>query len=79
MNESNQKKVRREKNLKKEKCEMIKSGTCPYCGARYDMYHGCSANCPDSQVHAQLVEDATDGDPGEAGEIYLRNENKTKN
>lgn len=38
----------------------IKSGVCPYCEGRYDMYNGCVNKCSDSQRVERMCNDALD-------------------
>ena len=52
---------------------MIRSNTCPYCGARYGIaWAGCERNCRDMQRHAALVQAAIDADLREEDEYALR-------
>lgn len=54
--------------------EEIKSGTCPYCGARYSIdTRGCEAKCPVSQDVAAMISELLDeGEYTEEDEVEGR-------
>lgn len=47
----------------------IRSGRCPYCGARYLMTDGCERKCDGWRRHAALVAAAIAADVTEQDEV----------